>query len=125
MARIENAVLGKKRTGTPHAAPDSFLDEAFGIFPGKARYQAVIHFSGTAAELVRRQFWHERQQIEELEDGITLSLPVNDDREILMKILQYGANARVLQPESLQKRVMKEIAKMAEVYPPDYPAIQS
>ncbi|MBU1139048.1 MAG: WYL domain-containing protein [Proteobacteria bacterium] len=116
MARIETAAIGKKRTGKLHRAAESFLDESFGIFLGKVRYHAKIQFTGMAAELVRRQYWHGKQEIEELENGICLSLPVSDDREILMKILQYGANARVLAPESLRKRVTEEINNMTETY---------
>ena len=116
MARIETAATGKKRSDPPHPAPDSFLDDAFGIFTGEIRYHAKIAFTGTAAELVRRQFWHEHQQIVEQDDGITLSLPVNDDREIIMKILQYGARAKVLAPESLRDRVAEEIRKMSFCY---------
>ncbi len=116
MARIEKATTGTKRTGLPHHTPDSFLDDAFGIFTGSIRYHAKIAFTGTAAELVRRQYWHEKQIIEEGENGITLSLPVNDDREIMMKILQYGSRARVIAPDSLRQRVAEEITKMASCY---------
>ena len=116
MARIETAASSRKRNGPPHPAADSFLDEAFGIFTGKVRYQAKIAFTGTAAEMVRRQYWHQQQQIEEQDDGITLSLPVNDDREIMMKILQYGSMARVLAPDSLRERVTAEILKMGAAY---------
>jgi predicted DNA-binding transcriptional regulator YafY len=66
--------------------------------------------------MVRRQYWHKQQQIDEEEDGITLSLPVNDDREIMMKILQYGAMARVIAPDSLRERVAAEIRKMGLAY---------
>ena len=116
MARIERAEIGKKRTGEAQLAAASFIDESFGIFPGKARYLAKIEFIGTAAELVRRQYWHRSQKIEERDNGICLSLPVSDDREIIMKVLQYGSNARVLEPESLRQRVIEEIARMAVYY---------
>ncbi len=116
MARIENAATGKKRTGPTHPARASYLDEAFGIFTGKIRYHAEIAFTGTAAELVRRQYWHEHQIIKKHDDGITLSLPVNDDREIIMKILQYGSRAKVLEPASLRNRVAEEIQKMTDLY---------
>ncbi len=116
MARIENAATGNKRSGPPRQAKASYLDEAFGIFTGKTRYHAEIAFTGTAAELVRRQYWHEKQIIKEHNDGITLSLPVNDDREIIMKILQYGSRAKVLAPESLRNRVAEEIQEMTRHY---------
>lgn len=116
MARIEKAETGTKRTGPLHHASESFLDDAFGIFTGETRYHAKIAFTGTAAELVRRQYWHEKQIIEEENTGITLSLPVNDDREIIMKILQYGSRATVIAPESLRNRVAEEIRKMSNCY---------
>ena len=116
MARIETAEIGRKRTGDAPLAAVSFIDESFGIFPGKVRYLAKIEFIGTAAELVRRQYWHTNQKIEERDNGICLSLPVSDDREIIMKVLQYGSNARVLEPESLRQRVIEEIARMAGYY---------
>jgi predicted DNA-binding transcriptional regulator YafY len=116
MARIERAETGKKRTGPLHQAPVSFLDDAFGIFTGKTRYHAKIAFTGTAAELVRRQHWHENQIVEEQDNTIILSLPVNDDREIIMKILQYGSRATVIAPESLRNRVAEEISKMLHCY---------
>jgi predicted DNA-binding transcriptional regulator YafY len=115
MARIETAATGKK-ISTPHPAPDFLLDEAFGIFTGKLRYHAKIAFTGTAAELVRKQHWHKNQKIKEQDRGIVLSLPVNDDREITMKILQYGSMAQVLEPESLREKVRLEIKKMLECY---------
>jgi len=115
MARIETAAIGKKIT-TPHPAPDSLLDEAFGIFTGKVRYHAKIEFTGTAAELVRKQHWHKNQEIIEQDHGIILSLPVSDDREIIMKILQYGSMAQVLTPDSLREKIRLEILNMVECY---------
>ncbi len=116
MARMEKAKSGKKWTSPKRPAPEYFINDAFGIFTGKIVYHARIAFTGTAAELVKRQFWHEKQTIEKQKDGIILSLPVNDDREISMKILQYGSRATVIAPEALRRRVSDEIRKMALCY---------
>lgn len=97
---------------------DDWLYGSFGIFKGEAerRYLARILLTGTAAEIVRRQRWHPEQGCEEAEDGLILSLPVADDRELIMKILQFGAQARILQPDSLREKIRDEIAKMAALY---------
>ncbi len=116
MARIEKAKTGTKRSGPQQLASPSLLYDAFGIFTGDVRYHAKIAFTGTAAELVKRQYWHDKQIIEEVENGIILSLPVNDDREIIMKILQYGARAEVLAPTTLRDSVSREIQKMGQKY---------
>lgn len=92
------------------------LGLSFGIFQGKPRYTAEILFTSTAAELVRNQRWHKDQETETVEKGVLLRLPVSDDRELVMKILQYGAMARVLSPPELVKRLQDEVVAMVENY---------
>ncbi|RUM44686.1 MAG: hypothetical protein DSY80_04125 [Desulfocapsa sp.] len=116
MARMTKAGIGNKLGSPKHPAPESYLNEAFGIFTGKTQYRARILFSGTAAEMVRRQHWHAKQRIEKHVDGIILSLPVADDREIMMKILQYGSMARVLEPDSLRQRILDEAIQIRRLY---------
>jgi len=116
MARIQTARLTRTSLPKTNHATDH-LGQSFGIFSGRPRYRAKILFTSTAAELVRNQYWHRDQLITEVEDGVQLLLPVSDDREIIMKILQYGPMARVLSPPELVARVHKEITAMAQIYP--------
>ncbi|HHO47421.1 MAG TPA: WYL domain-containing transcriptional regulator [Desulfobacteraceae bacterium] len=97
---------------------DDWLEGAFGIFKGdtKSCYPARILLTGTAAEIVRRQHWHPGQTAEESPEGLVLSLPVADDRELIMKVLQFGSQARILEPDFLRGKVRDEIAKMAVLY---------
>ncbi len=116
IARIGSAVLTDEKIVFLPDLEESYLKSSFGIFKGGSIEMAEILFSGTAAELVRHQHWHRDQQVENTPEGILLKLPVSDDREITMKILQYGSRARVLAPESLQKKVAIEIQSMTELY---------
>lgn len=97
---------------TKHA--DHF--ESFGIFTGKPRFQASILFTGTAVELVRAQRWHKNQKLTETSEGLFLELPVSDDRELVMKILQYGRMATVVNPPELAFRIQNEIKAMQKNY---------
>ncbi len=116
MARIVKATIGKKCSPPFHPAPNNFLTDGFGIFSGQVKYQAKILFTGTAAELVQRQYWHKKQHIEKHKDGVILTLPVADNREIAMKILQYGAMAKVLEPEHLRQQIYEESVKIGALY---------
>lgn len=49
-------------------------------------------------------------------DGLILSLPVSDDRELQMKVLQFGGQARVVSPESLKNKLRTEIERMMRHY---------
>jgi predicted DNA-binding transcriptional regulator YafY len=115
IGRINSAELTEDSVPPETDEPDQ-LSQSFGIFKGKPRYLAKILFTSTAAELVRNQYWHKDQRMLTVEEGVELQLPVSDDREIVMKILQYGAMARPLSPPELVKRVQNEIDAMVKLY---------
>jgi predicted DNA-binding transcriptional regulator YafY len=115
-------ISGAEKTGTKAehtlAPDDDWLAGSFGIFKGEAagRYWAEVLLTDTAASIVHHQRWHPEQKMEENEEGLLLHLPVTDDRELLMKVLQFGSQARVLAPESLRLKAVAEIANMAKLY---------
>lgn len=119
LARIQDAEPANEKISRKPNLNETYLQQSFGIFKGRNRFTAEILFTSTAAELVRLQRWHASQEIEETPEGVILRLPVSDDREIMMKILQYGAMARVLAPGSLRAKVADEIRSMSRIYSPE------
>lgn len=118
LARITSTNLTNTRTEHALAPGDDWLTGSFGIFKGDSakRYRAEILLNGTAAEIVRHQRWHPEQEVRETPDGLILSLPVSDDRELIMKILQFGSLAYVLKPDNLRNKVRDEVKKMVTMY---------
>jgi predicted DNA-binding transcriptional regulator YafY len=118
LARIIKTETTNTKTNHTLFPDDDWLSGSFGIFKGDPsdRYTAQILFTETAADIVRYQHWHPKQNISETKEGLVLSLPVTDDRELLMKILQFGHQARILQPEKLKQKIQSEIEKMINQY---------
>ena len=118
LARIIETETTNINTNHTLSPDDDWLSGSFGIFKGdpSGRFTAEILFTGTAADIVRYQHWHPKQNISETKEGLVLSLPVTDDRELLMKILQFGHQARILQPEKLKQKIQSEIEKMIDQY---------
>ena len=118
LARISTTQQTDTKTENVLEPGDDWLSGSFGIFKGDAaaRFTAEILFTGTAAAIVRHQRWHPEQNISETKEGLILKLPVADDRELIMKVLQFGHQALVLHPESLQKKINSEIEKMVAQY---------
>ncbi len=93
------------------------LEDSFGIFQGPRTVQVTLRFTPFRARWIREQHWHPEQEMRMLPDaGLDLSFPVADFREVKMKILQFGADVKVLAPKELAEEVGEEIGRMGRVY---------
>jgi hypothetical protein len=97
----------------------SLLEDAFGIFQGADPIEVTLQFTPFRARWIREQLWHPSQIISFLPDGsLELSFPVADFREVKMKILQFGADVKVIRPPELENEIRDEIQKMTSLYAP-------
>ncbi len=112
-------LLQRTFTRRPRESWRHLLEDAFGIFQGADPMEVVLRFIPFRARWIREQLWHPSQKITNLADGsLELSFPVADFREVKMKILQFGADVKVIQPVSLREEIREEIKKMTSLYVP-------
>ena len=100
---------------------EALLDEVFamgyGIFSGKNVEWATLHFTPERARWVADERWHSKQKSKFLPDGTyELKVPYSDHRELIMDILKYGADIKVVEPESLRKIVAETLQAAALNY---------
>jgi predicted DNA-binding transcriptional regulator YafY len=61
--------------------------------------------------------WHTSQQIDDLPDGsFIFTVEVSEPREVGWWVLQWGANAEVLEPESLRQEIAETARALVAVY---------
>jgi len=118
LARMDKIEAGQETFNVrPRGEWQNRLTGAFGIFQGGEPVRVVLRFNVSRARWVREQLWHPEQVMEDLADGsLRLALPVVDFREVKMKIMQFGADVEVVEPETLRREIAAEIAAMAELY---------
>lgn len=116
LSRIQHIALTQNPVHHRLEPDDPYLQGVFGIFKGTPQFSATIEFTGKAADIVRHQRWHNRQQCRETSRGIQFTLPVADDRELIMKVLQFGAQAKIISPPELQTKLQHEIEQMRFLY---------
>jgi predicted DNA-binding transcriptional regulator YafY len=96
---------------------DDHYTEAYGIFSGKARHQAVLRFTEARARWVSMETWHTDQQSRWLEDGrYELILPYSQPDELVMDLMRYGPDVEVVSPASLRKAVAEQLQAAASLY---------
>jgi len=90
---------------------------SYGIFAGQANKQAVIQFTPYIARWVQYENWHPQQQSQWDKNGnYLLTLPYNQDQELIQDILKYGADAKVLQPIELQEKIKQKLKETLAEY---------
>lgn len=110
--RIEQVELDNLR----FIRPDDFsieqhLADSFGIYQGDGKPQQIrVRFSSEVARYVEESHWHESQQLTTDRDGsLIFSVTLNSTEEIGRWILSFGAKAEVLEPASLQRKIIVEL----------------
>lgn len=101
----------------PRAQWKNQLERGFGIFQGEELVLVKLHFNAFRAPWIREQIWHKDQKIEEVSDGsLILSFPVCKFHEVKMRILQFGGDVMVLEPEELRQDVIAEAKRTYQNY---------
>jgi predicted DNA-binding transcriptional regulator YafY len=104
---IKSAVLSdEKAVDVSEDKLNEVLGAGYGIFSGKNVQWATLHFTPERARWVADERWHSKQKSKFLKDGTyELKVPYSDHRELIMDILKYGADIKVVEPDSLRKIV--------------------
>ena len=115
---IEHAeILDKRAKDVADKRLDAVLGSGYGIFSGDDVSWATLRFTPERARWVASERWHPDQVGQLLEDGsYELKVPYSDDRELIMDIMKYGGDCKVLGPETLIARVAAECRRAGNQY---------
>jgi predicted DNA-binding transcriptional regulator YafY len=92
------------------------LHNSFGIISGEP-FEVSISFSPQQAPYIQERTWHPSQKIEAQGDGsIIITFHASSEYEIKRWVLQFGADAQVIKPESLQKEIISELEATLKTY---------
>jgi predicted DNA-binding transcriptional regulator YafY len=110
-------ILEKKAINVSEKELKENFTESYGIFSGKATQTCKLKFSPNRARWVSTENWHPKQTAATQPDGsYILEFPFNQDPELIMDIMKYGADVEVLEPKELRKKIVQEIQKNLALY---------
>ena len=91
--------------------------DSYGIFSGPMISTAVIKIDKKLAPWTVFEHWHSNQNIEHLDNKyMLLSIPYNDDRELIADVMRLGAAAKIIQPKSLQQQFQQQLNHILDNY---------
>lgn len=90
---------------------------SFSVFVGETIQKVRVRFSKRIAPYIREACWHRTQDLTPQPDGSLLfEVEVNDPREVGWWVLQWGADAEVLEPESLRRELRETAERLVGLY---------
>lgn len=119
VSRIQTAEVTDEAFEPRELDPEAYFANRFGRFVGKPgqTHRIVIRFNPGAAVLVPERIWHPEQEIQTHPDGsLTLTFPAPALYEVRRWVLQWGAEAEVLEPARLREDVRKEAEGLIRTY---------
>ncbi len=91
--------------------------ESYGIFSGQVKHLAEIKINTEQAPWTVFEHWHSKQQMKRLNDThMMLSIPYNDDRELVADVMRLGTAAEIISPDSLRVQFHQQLLKLLEPY---------
>lgn len=96
---------------------DAHFAHSFGIYDGDEDMTVRVWISKDRARYVREKRWHPSQQVKTKRDGsLIVKFRLSSTVEFKSWVLGFGADAEVLEPESLRRDLANEIAAVAQKY---------
>jgi proteasome accessory factor B len=93
------------------------FQHAFGVETYEAAEKVVLKFPKQQGNYIKTFPLHESQRIvEETEDTVILEIYIHTTNDILMELLKYGSDVKVLAPISLQNKIKNSISEMYNLY---------
>jgi hypothetical protein len=90
---------------------------AFGVETYGAVQKIVLEFSWQQGNYIKSFPLHESQRIlEENGETVLLEIHIHTTNDIVMELLKYGSNVKVLEPVSLQNEMKKRILEIIKLY---------
>lgn len=93
------------------------FQHAFGVETYEAAEKVILEFSKQQGNYIKTFPLHESQRIaEETEDSVILEIFIHTTNDIIMELLKYGNDVKVLSPISLQNEIKNRISEMYNLY---------
>lgn len=93
------------------------FQHAFGVETYSPAEKIVLQFSNQQGNYIKTFPLHESQQIiEEKEDILLLEIYIHTTNDIIMELMKYGADVKVISPVRLQNEIKNKITKMTNLY---------
>lgn len=116
VSRIEDAELTDREFEVPQRFYEEYRKTRFDKLAGENAQEIRVKFTGAAAKLVKEYHAHKADKLEDAEEGLLFYKKAAITPDLVGWILSFGAQAKVLSPESHKDELKEEVRAMSGMY---------
>lgn len=95
----------------------SYLKNTWSIERGDKNIHFKVKFSSNVARYIKEEELFVKPKLEDLDDGSLLfEVSINNDREFLQWILQYGVDAEIIEPIEYRGKMVEMLSRWKRIY---------
>jgi predicted DNA-binding transcriptional regulator YafY len=96
---------------------DKKYQHAFGVETYEPAQKIVLSFTWQQGNYIKSFPLHSSQKVlKDTDEELLIELYIHPTNDIIMELLKYAANVKVIEPLSLQNEIKKRILKMTHLY---------
>jgi predicted DNA-binding transcriptional regulator YafY len=114
--KVEELIVEYK--SCPISNPDDYYKNVVGIsYPESEPEKIILSFAPSQGNYIKTQYLHKSQEILiDNEKELRISLNLFPNYEFISTLMSYGADVKVVEPESLREKVKEMYRKALEGY---------
>jgi predicted DNA-binding transcriptional regulator YafY len=117
LSRFQNISILNQRFTKDEINLENYLQHTWSIIRGEERIHFKIKFTRDVARYVNEEEFNVLPKLTSLEDGSLLfEVTVNDDREFLRWLMQYGPDAEIIEPKYYRNKMKEILQKWNNIY---------
>jgi predicted DNA-binding transcriptional regulator YafY len=96
---------------------EKYFQYTWSIIRGEKRIRFKVKFSKDIARFVKEEEFNVPPKLTDLQDGnLLFEVTVNDDREFIKWVIQYGPDAEIIEPEKYRMKIKEMLQKWNKIY---------
>lgn len=99
---------------------EKYLQYTWSVIRGEERIHFKIKFSPKIARYIKEEQYNVKPKFTDLPDGgLLFEVIVNDDREFIKWVMQYGPEAEILEPKKYRNKMKEVLQQWSNIYQED------
>nr|WP_277398186.1 WYL domain-containing transcriptional regulator [Neobacillus citreus] len=117
LSRFHNVKVLNQKFTKDDINLEKYLQNTWSILRGEKLIRFKVKFSKDVARYVKEEEFNVTPKLTEIHDGSLLfEVTVNDEREIMKWIMQYGPDAEIIDPKEFRTEMKEKLLRWTNIY---------